>query len=277
MNLELKLEIDEKNFEEGILNILKTIRSNWDERDINFKVFSEGITNKLIGTYCTSVSEMILFRINGNKTDILIDRIAEIKNMKLLNRYGFAPKIYATFLNGICYEFIPGVILNTNSVYEPSIWKTIATQMAKMHQIPLTNEQLNCEPMIKRVGLKYLEMIPEKFTNEAINARISRLFPSKSELSAHFSSLLDILCSTNSQIVFCHNDLLLSNILYTSDTSKISFIDFEYAEPNWQAFDIGNHFAKMSGASSDSSIDYSRFPDKDFQMKWLKYYLKGVS
>ncbi|KAL7015994.1 hypothetical protein ACKWTF_016762 [Chironomus riparius] len=85
---------------------------------------------------------------------------------------------------------------------------------------------------------------------------------------------MDILQSSNSQIVFCHNDLLLSNIIYTSDTSKISLIDFEYAEPNYQAFDIGNHFAKMSGASSDSFIDYSRFPTKDFQMKWLKYYLR---
>ena len=114
---------------------------------------------------------MILFRINGNKTDILIDRCAEITNMKLLNFYGFAPKIYATFLNGICYEFIPGIILNVETVKEPEIWKLIATQMAKMHKIPLTNEQKCCDPMIKRVGLKYLELIPDKFTNEEINER----------------------------------------------------------------------------------------------------------
>lgn len=136
-----------------------------------FQVFSEGITNKLIGTYCTSMSEMILFRINGNKTDILIDRAAEISNMKLLNRYGFAPEIYATFSNGICYEFIPGFILNTDTVYEPSVWKLIATQMAKMHKIPLTNQQKDCEPMIKKVGIKYLELIPEKFTNLEINEK----------------------------------------------------------------------------------------------------------
>lgn len=117
------------------------------------------------------MSEMILFRINGNQTDILIDRSAEIINMKMLNRYGFAPEIYATFLNGICYEFIPGVILNTDTVYEPSIWKMIACQMAKMHKIPLTNDQKNVEPMIKRVGLKYLDILPEKYTDGEINER----------------------------------------------------------------------------------------------------------
>lgn len=107
-----------------------------------------------------------------------------------------------------------------------------------------------------------------------LHFRISKLFPSKTDLTQQFMSLLDILKSSKSQIVFCHNDLLLSNIIYASDTSKISFIDFEYAEPNYQGFDIGNHFAKMSGASSDNSIDYSRFPTKDFQLKWLKYYLR---
>ena len=102
---------------------------------------------------------------------MLIDRSAEIINMKLLNIYGFAPEIYATYLNGICYNFIPGVILNTDNVNEPSIWKTIATQMAKMHKIPLTSEQKYDEPMIQRVGLKYLELIPETFKNNEINER----------------------------------------------------------------------------------------------------------
>lgn len=104
--------------------------------------------------------------------------------------------------------------------------------------------------------------------------RITKSFPSKPILMEQFTQLLSKLKSTNSPIVFCHNDLLLSNIIYTSDIQKISFIDFEYAEQNYQAFDIGNHFAKISGGSSDNCIDYSRFPPKEFQMKWLKHYLR---
>ena len=48
-------------------------------------------------------------------------------------------------------------------------------------------------------------------------------------------------------IVFCHNDLLLTNILYNERENKVTFIDFEYATYNAQAFDIANHFAEFAG------------------------------
>ena len=47
--------------------------------------------------------------------------------------------------------------------------------------------------------------------------------------------------------MFCHNDLLLANILYDKDQNVIAFIDFEYAGPNYQAYDIANHFCEFSG------------------------------
>lgn len=50
-----------------------------------------------------------------------------------------------------------------------------------------------------------------------------------------------------SPVVFAHNDLLLGNVIYTADRNKISFIDFEYAAFNYQAYDIGNHFAEFAG------------------------------
>lgn len=46
-------------------------------------------------------------------------------------------------------------------------------------------------------------------------------------------------------IVFCHNDLLLANVIYCGNT--VSFIDYEYAGYNYQAFDIANHFIEFAG------------------------------
>jgi len=40
MCLEFKIEIDEVNFKEDVLKILKEIRSDWDETEVNFKVYS---------------------------------------------------------------------------------------------------------------------------------------------------------------------------------------------------------------------------------------------
>lgn len=51
----------------------------------------------------------------------------------------------------------------------------------------------------------------------------------------------------NSPVVFCHNDLLLGNVIYNSDNESVTFIDYEYAGMNYQAFDIGNHFNEFAG------------------------------
>lgn len=56
-----------------------------------------------------------------------------------------------------------------------------------------------------------------------------------------------ILKSQDMPITFCHNDLLLGNIIYNSKTSKVSFIDFEYAMLNYPAFDVANHFNEFAG------------------------------
>jgi ethanolamine kinase len=73
------------------------------------------------------------------------------------------------------------------------------------------------------------------------------------------------------QLVFCHNDLLLGNIIHSEKEGKITFIDYEYAALNFQAFDIGNHFAEYAGIDN---IDYSRYPDKAYQLDWLRIYLE---
>ena len=51
----------------------------------------------------------------------------------------------------------------------------------------------------------------------------------------------------DSPVVLCHNDLLLTNILFNEKENKVTFIDFEYASQNYQAFDIANHFAEFAG------------------------------
>lgn len=48
-------------------------------------------------------------------------------------------------------------------------------------------------------------------------------------------------------VVFAHNDLLLGNVIYTEETNSVTLIDYEYAGFNYQAFDIGNHFAEFIG------------------------------
>ncbi|KAG5680417.1 hypothetical protein PVAND_009925 [Polypedilum vanderplanki] len=276
---ELQISVDENNYEIAIKKILKTIRPNWKDDDkLKLKTFTDGITNKLIGCFYSDIqsnfNDTVLIRIYGNKTDLLIDRNAEKFNIKLLHKNGLAPELYATFLNGICYEYVPGITLNSKSVYEPKIWRLVATHMAHMHKLPLNSEQAKKEPMLKTKTLQFLNLIPKKFSDAKMNERVANIFPSVSKLREEFDSLYDALQRTNSPVLFCHNDLLLGNVIYTEEINKVTFIDYEYAEPNHQAFDIGNHFAEFPGIGSNSSIDYEKYPPREFQLQWLRVYLE---
>ena len=73
------------------------------------------------------------------------------------------------------------------------------------------------------------------------------LIPPKSKLEEEHASLKRELSALGSPVVFCHNDLLLANVIYNSKKKTVTFIDYEYSNVNYQAFDIGNHFAEFAG------------------------------
>lgn len=75
----------------------------------------------------------------------------------------------------------------------------------------------------------------------------AEFFPSVQELRQEFNDLYQQLKVLGSPTVFCHNDLLLGNVIYTEAENRVTFIDYEYASCNYQAFDIGNHFSEYAG------------------------------
>jgi len=98
----------------------------------------------------------------------------------------------------------------------------------------------------------------------------SHLPKSYLELESEINKLEKKLNKIGSPIVFCHNDLLIHNIVFNQKKNKVSFIDYEYASYNYQAFDIANHFCEYAGVDEP---DYSLYPDQVFQMKWLRLYI----
>lgn len=94
--------------------------------------------------------------------------------------------------------------------------------------------------------------------------------PPVHQLKEEFAHLYGQLRKLGSPIVFAHNDLLLGNVIYTENQERVTFIDYEYADYNYQAFDIGNHFTEFPGIDE---ADFSLYPGRDFQLAWLRVYL----
>lgn len=66
-------------------------------------------------------------------------------------------------------------------------------------------------------------------------------------LEKEYQILKEELLIVDSPVVYAHNDLLLTNILYNRQKKSVVFIDYEYTAFNYQAFDIANHFAEFAG------------------------------
>lgn len=74
-----------------------------------------------------------------------------------------------------------------------------------------------------------------------------------------------------SPLGFTHNDLLLANIIYNDDRTRVNFIDFEYGSYNYVYYDIGDHFTEFAGTDD---VDHSLYPDEQLQKQWLAIYLQ---
>ena len=103
----------EESLKNGATQIVSLVKPAWRNEDFQYKIFTDGISNKLIGVYVGNVkfpdmADMVLVRVYGAKTELIIDRNAEVRNMTVLNQVGCGCELYAQFANGLAYEFLPG-------------------------------------------------------------------------------------------------------------------------------------------------------------------------
>ncbi|KAM3935414.1 ethanolamine kinase 2 [Leptodactylus fuscus] len=263
----LSISVDEENVIPGALSLIRELRPDWDLRHVQTKLFTDGITNKLLACYVDSgMKDAVLVRIYGKRTELFLDRDDEVTSFQLLQVHGCAPELYCTFQNGLCYEFMPGLALGREHVRQPQILRLIAHEMARYHCIPAHNGCLP-KPVLWQKLSKCLSIL---HSEEGIQDRFLVGIPSLKVLDEEFIWLQKYLPSLNSPIVLCHNDLLCKNVIYNEDEGHVRFIDYEYAGYNYQAYDISNHFNEFAGVREP---DYRLLPDRETQLEWLRHYL----
>lgn len=101
----------------------------------------------------------------------MIDRQEEIKNINLLHSFGFAPKLFATFDNGIAYDYCPGDQVSRSSIYEEKIWRGVAKRLAEMHRDVKKDDNLNQEPFCWTKMRQFFDLLPDKFDNQEVQNR----------------------------------------------------------------------------------------------------------
>lgn len=100
---------------------------------VNFispQTFTEGITNQLIGCYVGNLQDSgcVLVRLYGRMTELYVNRDREVEMFQVFHAHGCGPEIYCSFQNGICYEFVPGNVLEDKLLQQPSIYRSLLAQ-----------------------------------------------------------------------------------------------------------------------------------------------------
>ncbi|CAH2221260.1 ethanolamine kinase 2 isoform X2 [Pelobates cultripes] len=120
----LSISVDEQNVIPGALRLIHELRPDWNPQDVQTKLFTDGLTNKLLACFVDAkMDDAVLVRIYGKRTELFVNREDEVTSFQLLGAHGCAPALYCTFQNGLCYQFMRGLALGPEHVRDTQIFR----------------------------------------------------------------------------------------------------------------------------------------------------------
>jgi len=243
------------------------VRPSWDLSLVELKPFTDGLTNKLVGAWLENKEDMVLVRVYGEDTEKFIDRKNELLNMKRMSVAGGGSQLYATFTNGMAYQFIHGEILETKTVLKPETYRKVARAMAIMHRVELgpTERTGNIWSFLH----KLMDYYPSTFKDPQKQDLFISTFFTRDEMKQELANLRQIEEKSKSPIVLCHKDPMPANMVLRED--GVTLIDLEYAGPNPAAYDLAQIFNEYVAPGMDYEKDY---PSLEIIKDWIREYLK---
>ena len=165
--------------------------------DISIEYFTEGITNKIVCVTNKKNNFKVNVRTYGAYTEYIIDRSLELIVMDNCPKI----KVYGTFLNGLIYSYIEGRTIDINDLKnDEKTFKQTAQAIAGHHRLT---------PPIKKVPILFINLrkwlcnVPLEYLDEKLKP------PYDINIIKQELIFLEENLKNRSDIVFCHNDLLL--------------------------------------------------------------------
>ena len=153
--------LTKESLDQGCIEVLSHVRPEWPSGEVQLKIFTDGLTNKLVGGWHGEKKDLVLIRIYGEDTDKFIDRDREKKNMKMMELGGCGSKLYAAFKNGLSYEFVHGKVLESSMLFDPQIYREVAKCLAKMHKVKIEASSVSMWNFLE----KLIKLYPDNFSD----------------------------------------------------------------------------------------------------------------
>jgi ethanolamine kinase len=256
----------------NIYELISPIRPDWNSSNTRLVTFTEGITNTILGLFDTRTpddeSNALVIKLFGAHTELFIDRSSEFNAMMKLSKDGvLAQHVLVQFENGVIYEYASGQACSREDVRKENIAKLIAIKLAEFHSVKIEKIE---KPFLISIIRKFIQLINEN-EEQRKSLEIQSIISDVDIIEARILPKLVPNAEIGKDLVLCHNDLLVKNIIYDKKTDQISFIDFEYTHLNYYLYDIANHFVEYAGVEN---ADFTLYPTRDEQKSWLKFYFQ---
>ncbi|XP_064297302.1 choline/ethanolamine kinase isoform X2 [Phalacrocorax carbo] len=262
-----------------------------EPEEFSIEPVSGGLSNLLfkcaLPEHILSVGDeprQVLLRVYGAILQGVDSLVLESVMFAILAERALGPRLYGVFPQGRLEQYIPSRRLRTQDLQDPAISKEIAVKMSRFHGMVMP---FNKEPKWLFGTMEwYLTQIMElTFPEEGQLKKFNHL--KTYNLQEEMKSLRELLESTPSPVVFCHNDVQEGNILLlagheASSSDKLMLIDFEYSSYNYRGFDIGNHFCEWVYNYTHDSWPFFKaspenYPSRQQQLHFIRHYLSEDS
>lgn len=121
----------------------KVFSKQWvDDEKIEIERLTGGITNMLLKCSYGPKQELVLMRVYGPGTNLIIDRHREFILHLVLNSIDLAPSVHARFKNGLIYGFLHGRSLDPTELRNKNLYPLIAQQLGNWHST-IDTEEIN--------------------------------------------------------------------------------------------------------------------------------------
>ncbi|KAM4783143.1 choline/ethanolamine kinase isoform 3-T3 [Cyanocitta cristata] len=221
----------------------------------------------------------VLLRVYGAILQGVDSLVLESVMFAILAERALGPRLFGVFPQGRLEQYIPSRRLRTEDLRDPSVSGEIAAKMSRFHGMVMP---FNKEPKwLFGTMERYLEQISELTFPE--QERLQKLEQLRGyNLEQEMRSLRDLLESTPSPVVFCHNDVQEGNILLLAGregcSDRLMLIDFEYSSYNYRGFDLGNHFCEWAYSYGHEAWPFFRaqpehYPSRQQQLHFIRRYL----
>jgi ethanolamine kinase len=136
----VSMEISHDDLLQDTKKLIEQVFPDWKHEQLEIQQFQEGITNKLLRCQCKGAEDIILVKVYGKKTEILIDRERELRNIVSLNLHGFCPPVYAQFRNGFVYGYVHGRPLTPDELSKDEQAYLISKRLGEWHRLVMNQE-----------------------------------------------------------------------------------------------------------------------------------------